>query len=223
MSLDNAIVAVPYVPAAVSTSSALNATTPIANIIDEFPRRLVEATASQLVVDIDLGAALPVNLIAGLFTNAAADTTWTIRAADTQGELASGTLIVDGESFYASASSANAEKPHSLWVGSAVTKRWWRVTIVVGSASPFRIGCLVLGNGLQPYWNYSLPTRVQPADKIQRDQSESGREVVSVSATGRRLAVRFAELSEAEYFGYMAPINRAAAKRKGLIVLRPRS
>ncbi|MFQ5535626.1 MAG: hypothetical protein ACE5EM_12485 [Sphingomonadales bacterium] len=214
----NGILVQPLTWSAITASQAMAAGFPETNLGDEQPRMFAESATAVLSVDIDLGTAQAVDLIALLYTNADATATWEVRAADTQAELGAGTVFASG-SFCAGGGVSKADRPHGFDFGAALTKRWWRITLT-NSAAPARAGRLILGQALQPAWNFELSSRFARVGGADGLGTDGGALVPVKRKTRRRVSIRWGDLTDAEYYDQLAAIEQAAADGEPILFIR---
>lgn len=122
------------------------------------PGDLFQSSTVDSTLEVDLGAAKEVNVIAGLFTNLPADATWEIRAATTQGGLATGTVIQASTGFRMDGFVRADGRSHGLvYLVAAQTFRWWKITITGGTVpgGKLQMGRLFMGLAFTPTWNKS--------------------------------------------------------------------
>lgn len=224
MSEYNGLIAAPIDVAAVTAAEAINSSTELDFLFDDRPRRLVESTTTSLTLDIDLGEARDVNLIAPLFTNAASDATWSVRfAADQNGLDGAAYTVPLGTTLWASPSGEKYTRRHGFAFFPTVNARWVRVALVGGTISGGRLRCgrLMISKALQPGWNYSLGSSQTRRPLIDENRSRSGQLTRRVWQKRRVLSLRFPELTEDELFGELEPIAEVADERAILLIQEP--
>ncbi len=190
----NSLMAAPLKVATIETQQALNPTTPITNLLDPRPRRLVEAVGTSLTLDIDLGAATEINLVALLFTNAGHDATWSIRAANRRSSLA-----------------------RAPWLVAL------RVVMEGGTVAggKLQVGRIMISNALQPTWNHALGSSMARRPLVDEAVSRTGQVSRRLWQRRRILTLRYPELTEEELYGALMPIAERADAEPVLIIQEP--
>ena len=185
----NMVIATPVLSDAATLSLTGGSTTtsgfPLTNLQTIQPSdfcEFVDSGANQFLVD--LGSAVPWNLVALIGSNANASTEYRIRAASTSGALP-GTPAFDSGSrnFWNSESLASYPRTHAMFwtpnVGSAtVTLRWLHIN-VNHSAAGFRLGRLYVAKAFQPTRNFTRGALVGFDDDSLRDRLPGGPTIIT--------------------------------------------
>jgi len=196
----NGLIAIPYVPAAVSTTTDTAAGWPVANVITRQPRRAAVFEASPAGIDIDLGEARDVGLVGLVSTDA---THWEVRAAATQLDLDSAGAIVD-ESV-----TPGAGVQALFWDGALREERWWR--IAVSGVPDFRVGRIVLAKGFQPDFNFEFGGTRGHAPGWEIEQAAGGAIYPTGHPQRRRWALTYGDITDEEYSAELEAIDAYTA------------
>jgi len=150
----NFIVAQPYSITATATSAATSM--PASNLNKVQPSDVWRSTSiTGQVIEIDLGSAKAVDLVALMFTNLTSAATWRVQAGTT-----TGVSDYDGGTVTAWAGATqNVDRPHAmLFMSSVQTYRYWKITLTdaANPASYFEAGRLILANAIQLTRNYAF-------------------------------------------------------------------
>lgn len=151
--MSNYIIAQPYSATitAASNATSMNAT----NLNKVQPSDVWRSTSlTSQYIEIDLGSAKAVDLIALMFTNLTSAATWRVQAGTTTGvsNYDSGTVTA-----WAGATQ-NVDRPHAmLYLSSTQTYRYWKITLTdaANPAGYFEAGRVILADALQFTRNYS--------------------------------------------------------------------
>jgi len=145
--MSNFIIAQPYSATVTATSEA--ASMPASNLNKVQPSDVWRSAAlTGQVIEIDLGSARAVDLVALMFSNLTSAATWRIQAGSTTGvtDYDYGT-----ETAWAGATE-NTDRPHAMvYLPAAQTYRYWKITLT-DAANPdgyFEAGRLILADALQ--------------------------------------------------------------------------
>ncbi len=222
MTSPNSLMAAPLKVATLETQQALNPTTPITNLLDPRPRRLVEVTGTSLTLDIDLGTATEINLVAVLFTNAGHDATWSVRAANKRSALARAPWLVAPRTPFPASPTARKRK-HGFALFTPTRRRWLRVVMEGGTVrgGKLQVGRLIVSNALQPTWNHALGSSMARRPLVDEAVSRTGQVSRRLWQRRRILTLRYPELTEEELYGALMPIAEIADAEPVLIIQEP--
>ena len=218
----NSLIAAPLPVATIETRQALNPTTPITNLLDPRPRRLVEVTGTNLSLDVDLGAATEITMLALLFTNAGNDATWSVRAANKRSALTRAPYLVPRGTVFP-ASPGRSKRKHGFALFTTIRRRWLRIEIEGGTVSggKLQVGRLIISNALQPTWNHALGSSTARRPLVDEALSRTGQVSRRLWQRRRILTLRYPELTEEELYGELMPIAEQADAEPVLIIQEP--
>lgn len=136
-----------------------------ANLLTPDPREVWadSTTGTAATIDIDLGAARPIDTVyLGHVRPPAADATWTI-----QGGTASYTATTIKASGPLRANDATGQAPelsHALWHGDPVNVRLIRISVTQPAGDPLTAGVVMAGSAFVPTWNMEWGAGRRPID-----------------------------------------------------------
>lgn len=139
-------------------------------------------------IAIDLGAAMPINLIAPLYVQATLAATWRVRAANDANAVIDAPLYDSGPMVLSNALGlahrGGAVHGQKFLGASSVTARFWRVDFddPTNPAGYLDLGALVMDRGFQPDLNIGFGWSVGLVDPSRKAKAISG----AVSPTMRR-------------------------------------
>lgn len=151
--MGNFVIGQPW--AATVTAASAAATMPASNLDKPQPTDVWRSTSlTSQYIEIDLGSARAVDLVALLFTNLTSAATWRVQAGTTTGvtNYDSGTVTA-----WAGATQ-NVDRPHAfLFLAATQTYRYWKITLTdaANPAGYFEAGRVFLSNAIQPTRNYA--------------------------------------------------------------------
>ena len=169
--MGNLVLATPHIIDAATIDNATEvAAAPATNLQLMSPRDFWQAPDPAAAnMEIDLGEAKTINLVAGLFANATSAATWRIRAAATQAALITSPILdTTAVTFWASAGLETWDRTHGIyWNAAGVTARWWRLDFDDG-ANPdgvFKMGRLYIDAAFQGLHNFNYGPKFGFKDK----------------------------------------------------------
>ncbi len=198
--MSNIFIATPY-SFAVTASPAESAGMPASYLDKIQPGDLFQSSTADSTLDIDLGAAKSVDVIACLFTNLPGDATWQIRAAATQGALSTGTVIQATTGFRMDGFIRADGRSHGMvFLGAMQTFRWWRITITGGTVpgGKLQIGRLFMGLSFTPLWNKSYGAGYRHVTTTTYRRMRSGAVIPNNGGAAREYSAKLGYLTEAE-------------------------
>lgn len=224
--MGNLVLATPHIfDAATIDNATEDAAAPATNLQLMSARKFWQAPDPAAAnMEIDLGAAKTINLVAGLFANATSAATWRIRAAASKAELTGGPTILDtgAVTFWASAGLETWDRTHGLyWNAAGVSARWWRLDFDDG-ANPdgvFRMGRLYIDAAFQGAHNFNYGANFGFDDKTKVNETLDG---AIDTVPGRKipaLDLTLDFLSEAELFANHYEIARRQGHGKDVLVI----
>jgi len=189
---------------------------PAAMLAAQQPRDIHQSTTADATLQIDLGQALAVDLIALLYTNATTAATWEIRAAATQGGLATGAVIKASSPFRNGTVIREDGRSHGLAsLAAPPAYRWWQVKLL-GGAVPgglLQMGRLIIGRAFQPTWNMAWKADYRYIKTGSGTQLSSGAFIPAASEACRGFQVKLNHLTEDEaWTDYYALSERAVSR-----------
>lgn len=151
--MSNYIIAQPYTATITATTAATSM--PASNLNKVQPSDVWRSTdLTGEYIEIDLGSAKAVDLIALMFTNFTSAATWRVQAGTT-------TAYSNYDSTAVTAwagATQNVDRPHAmLYLAAAQTYRYWKITLTdaANPAGYFEAGRVILADALQFTRNYS--------------------------------------------------------------------
>jgi len=193
----NMLLATPAISdaATLSTVGSEAADMPGSNVQTMQPSEVWRATdTDNAYLEIDLGSAQTFNLVSLLHTNADTDTTWRVRAGDSQAEVQGGSADYDSGTvafWPGTVELTNWDTTHSLlYLSSTETERWLRIDVNHTGDAYFDAGRLYIANAWQPTRNllygYTFPYW---KEDVQRQKAHGGPTYPAIRA--RSLAADF--------------------------------
>ncbi len=205
----------------VTATPAETADMPAAYLVKDQPSDLFQSSTADSTLDVDLGTAQAVDVIAGLFTNLPADATWEIRAAATQGALGAGTVIQATASFRMDGFIRADGRSHGMvYLTPAQTFRWWRISITGGTVpgGKLQMGRLVLGRSFTPTFNQSYGGGYRNISTGSWRRMRSGALIPNAALAGREYQVKLGYLTEGEAWENFYDILAATPENKPILV-----
>lgn len=196
----NVIIATPWVPSAISTTAGTDADWPIANAATLQPREPVVFTDSVVAIDVDLGDALDVDVVALIATGA---THWTVRAASTQAGLETAADLVD------EAVGLSSGVCSLFWDGVTRTEQWWRISLT--GVVNYALGRLFIGPAWQPTYNYELGSVRGRAPGQAFDTGAGGALYPQLRPQHKRWALTLGDVTDAEYVAELDALDEYTA------------
>jgi hypothetical protein len=163
--------------ATILTQSSQTTAGPAANLLHPQPRKLWETSSGTThAVEVDLGVAVAVRVLAMLHHNLPVGATWQARANATGTGLSSAAVVAGtaGSPAWAGTVDDGLARHGLVVLGSAVTWRYWRIEISVPSAQVVRLGGLVIDDGIFPATNFSVGYEAGYDDVAAVDQAQDG-------------------------------------------------
>lgn len=185
------------------------------------PSDLFQATTANTSLDVDLGSALPVDVVAVLFTNLPGDAVWTITAATTQGGLAAGTVIKASGAAQMDGFVRADGRSHGLYhLPATQTFRWWRIDITGGTVpgGKIQIGRLFIGPVMIPTYNMSFNGGYRELSSTSHTQSKSGAVFQHTNVSAREYAAQLAHLTKDEAWVDFYQIQHSAGQGYPVLV-----
>ena len=176
-------------------------------------------------VEIDLGSAKAINLIAALSHNGTSAATWRIRGATSQANLTaspgydSGTISmwpVTGKP------SLTGYLSSLKFLAAAQTFRWWRIDFT-DAANPdgyLDVGRVYVDAAFQPSRNLSYGWRILPIDPSIKLETLGGQSFVTARPIKRMLSMRLPALTENEAMGKVLALQRALGIQRDALAIR---
>ncbi|WP_339863173.1 hypothetical protein [Paremcibacter congregatus] len=186
------------------------------------PGDIFQSSTADSTLEVDLGAAQSVNVIAALFTNLPADATWEIRAAATQAGLATGTIIQATAAFQMDAFPRGDGRSHGLvYLSAPVSFRWWKITLTGGTVpgGKLRMGRLFIGKAFTPTYNQSYGGGYRYISTTSYAAAKSGAVIPNPGAAPREYQAKLGYLTEAEAMTELYDIQELAGDRTPVLVL----
>jgi len=165
------------------SSGAFAGSGPPQNLIAREPSdALILTDLSNLWVEIDLGSAQSINLIAGLYVSGTSALTWRVRGAASEADL-TGSPGYDSTAL--AFGNGEAGLPHRkgylhdwIWLGaSPQTWRWWRIDFADAANPDNRlvVGKIVLDSAFQPSRNRAYGDTIGLVDPSVKPRTVTGR------------------------------------------------
>lgn len=164
------------------------------------------------------GSTMPVNFMSLMAANAQAGTTIRLRLGTTQAEV-DGVAPYDSgaQTLIAPARTRADGLYHShLELPSTVNASWWRIDIG-GHTGDFSASALILGSKRTPARFYNRDREIGFEDLGGLEISRNGVVAETAGVVLRTLAMRFAWVSESEWYEQWAPLMAAKAARQLLL------
>jgi len=203
----NFIICQPY--SATVTAASAAATMPATNLDKPQPTDIWRSTSlTSQYIEIDLGSAKAVSIVALMFTNLTSAATWRVQAGSTTG-------VSDYDSGTATAwagATENVDRPHALLdlTGGAQTYRYWKITLT-DAANPdtyFEAGRVILANAFQPTRNYALGAGRGFKDLTERADAFGGQLLFETKAKRPVISFEANWLTETEMEANVLEIQR---------------
>jgi len=231
------VIAVPLSDTWTLTGGPMAGSMPITNLKDQQPSNPCRwIDLSQVYVVVDAGAAVTINLIELLYTNATVAATWRIRAAASQANLIaapgydSRVAGVDLQ-FFPDVAESWWDRIHSyLWLGATPkTFRWWRVDVfdAANPATYFQAGRLYMDNAYQASRGVKLGGDTVVMENVptgstasQHQQTAGGQKYPAVRAKtgGLHFGIEYLQQSEAYRQLYRIVRQRGATRDVHVII-----
>jgi len=195
-----------------------------------------ESQANEPYLVLDRGSSQTFNVVALLFTNLPADSTWRIRAADDEASLTDGTETYDSGviDFRVPGDDDTWDRHHGLhYISAGVTARWLRIDIspasvlsldfvsgaysLTGYEGTLEAGRLIVGNLFQPNANDSYGRQFGPVDPSSVARSDTGALYADDRTPYLAADITLGFLSEAEAYGTMFGILRRRGRRNDVL------
>ena len=157
--MGNIVLATPALSdAGTITAGAEESANPATNLLTLQPGEVWQTPAlASIFVELDLGSAQTINLVALLGHNGTDAATWRVRSATSQANLtASPTRDTGNVSMFPITRPSDWTVLHSIdWNSTGESARWWRVDMIdaANPDSKFRAGRLYVANAWQPTVN----------------------------------------------------------------------
>ena len=223
--MTNIVIATPaLVEAATITASNEVAAMPAASLKLRPGANLWRATSlASVYLEIDLGAAYAINLIALLYTNASSAATWRIRGATSQPNLTAAPGYDSGSlSHWPVAGLSDWAWTHALkFLDVAQNFRWWRIDIddAANPAGYYQAGRLYIASAWQGGRNYDYGIQYGWEDPSEDARTQGGQSVTLDMAQRRVLQFTINNLTEAEAFANAFEIDRLRGKKRDVLVI----
>jgi hypothetical protein len=208
--MSNILIAQPFVPTAIASATATEASWPASKVGTVQPRDAAVFTASPAQIDLDLGTALAVGVVALVSTTA---TSWTVRAASDQASLGTAAAIVDDAIVH-----PGIPVGALLFDGVVRSYRWWRVELV--GTAPIGVGRILIGAGWQPTWNIEFGSVRGFGPGLEFDSSVAGALYPMRRSQRRRWSLPFGDITDDEYSDVLEALDRHAAGGGEVLVVR---
>lgn len=219
--MSNFILATPNDDGTLTTGNELTAM-PASNLLRMQPKDKwrTSGTANVYLV-YDLGAAVAVQIISLLYTNAADGDTWRIRAASTEAGLTSSPGYDSGSvAIWDNAWPADQDPIHAIhWLSSAQSFQWWRIDVTT-SNSYFEAGRLYINDVWQPDINISYGWSIQRQDPTLKNRSVGSSLYADERDSWRELSVRLQTQSEDALYNNLYEIQRRRGTGRDLLAIR---
>jgi len=186
------------------------------------PGDIFQSPTADATLEIDLGIATPINLIGLLFTNLPVGATWEIRAAATQGGLATGTVIKAVGEVRMDGYPRHDGRSHGLWHSAAAqTFRWWRIAITGGAVAggKLRIGRLFIGSTFEPADGHSWGSGYQIVTGTTYDRARSGAVYANVGPDTTDYSAKLLYLTPAEAWQGFYDLKYALSGNQAALVI----
>jgi hypothetical protein len=201
------IICQPY--SATITAASAASTMPASNLNKPQPTDVWRSTSlTSQYIEIDLGSAKAVTIVALMFTNLTSAATWRVQAGTTTGvsNYDSGTVTA-----WAGATQ-NVDRPHALLdlTSASKTYRYWKITLTDASnpAGYFEAGRVVLANAFQPTRTYALGAGRGFKDLTERADAFGGQLLYETKAKRPVISFEANWLTEAEMEANVLEIQR---------------
>lgn len=165
-----------------------------ANLLTADPNEAwIAASTAAVTIDIDMGSAVTVDSFFLGYTNAAAAATWTIARAT---GLGTGLTTIKASGLMRAADSDGPRHHCFARLGSAVSSRYFRLTLTQAGTAPLYVGALALGLAFEKYREYG-PGR-GAVDTSTREDLPGGGFGVGEGVVKSQFAFTFVDLTDAE-------------------------
>ena len=227
--MGNLVIATPELSdAAAITASSAQATMPASNLKKMQPGDRWRATGDTAeYLEIDLGAAKDINLVALLYHNATSAATWQIRAATSQANLTAAPGYDSGViNMWEAGWPADQDPLHArLWLGAGSQNfRWWRIDLAdaanpdtwleAGRVYVSKAWQLPSGKNIEYGWEMR---RVDPSPRARTKGSQL---YVEAQTMWRELMCSLNWLTEAEMYDNFGEIQRLRGASRDVFVMR---
>lgn len=223
--MSNLIFARPLADGGTITTGSEVASLPAGNLLTPQPSDPWRATdLANAYVELDLGTAVEINLIALLYTNASSAATWRIRAAASQANLTAAPDYDTGSNtFWPQSGLEDWSFTHGfIWLdASTQTRRWWRID-VSDAGNPdgyFQAGRLYLAKPFQPATNIEFGWSVGYADPSPKRRATGGQTYPLLRSRSRVLNFSYSFMSESEMFDNLFDLNRRRGASEDVLVI----
>lgn len=169
---------------------------------------------SNMYVVLQFPAAVSLDFILALYTNATSNTTWRIRAAASEANLTASPSYDSGNiTFWPNGSDLSQFTETHGWkvLTTPQSYVWWRIdfTDATHPDGYFEVGRLMLGKGFSPAIDIPVGWEVTPArEESTLVRSAGGGSVVRQSPRFRDLSFTWTKLTKTEAFGTLAELAR---------------
>lgn len=216
------------IDAAEITAGSESLSMPATNVQNPQPsKRWRTDGLSDMYLEIDLGSALAINLIAALYHTGTQAATWRIRAATSQGDLTAdpdydSTAIDMWEDDWP----ADQSPLHAIhWLGDTPqTYRWWRVDFIdAGNPDDYiEVGRLYIDAAWQlpDNKNISYGWGLQFVDPSPAHRSKGGQHYVEALDSWRTLQAAVDWLDEDQMYDNLYELQRRRGHRDDVLVIR---
>lgn len=204
----------------------LAGTMPVTNLQTLQPGEPARWTSlSGMGLELDLGGAVAVNIVALLAHNATAAATWRIRAAGAQGDLTGNPGYDTGSVSLWPSGGKPSPAPDRLGSihapAAAQSFRWWRIDLA-DAANPdgfFEAGRLMVDAALQTARAQDLGGSIGRADDSDHVIARGGHIRPNVRPNRAVQRVRFSNLTKAEALGRFNGIERTRGRGRDILVV----
>ncbi|PCI45952.1 MAG: hypothetical protein COB49_09515 [Alphaproteobacteria bacterium] len=218
--MENIFIAIAY-DFTVTAAPAETADMPASYLNKIQPGDLFQSSTVDSTLEVDLGVAKAVNIIGGLFTNLPADAIWEIKAAATQGGLATGTVILASTGFRMDGFIRSDGRSHGLaFLSLSQTFRWWKITITGGTVpgGKLQMGRLFMGLAFTPTFNKSYGGGYRHITTTTYHRARSGAVIPNAGEGGREYQVKLGYLTESEAWEKFYDIQGAGPDKTPVLV-----
>jgi hypothetical protein len=196
--------------AATITAASAAATMPASNLALAQPTDVWRSTSlTSQYIEIDLGSAQAIDLVALMFTNLTSAGTWRVQAGTTTGvsNWDSGTVTAWAGSVQ------NVDRPHTLlYLGAAQTYRYWKITLTdaANPAGYFQAGRVVMASAFKPTRNYAYGAGRGFKDLSERKDTIGGNLLFETRAKRPLISVELNWLTATEAEATLLELQRLA-------------
>jgi len=211
--------------AATLTAGSAVASLPVSNLQTRQPGERWRATdLANVYLEIDLGSAAAINLVALLNTNASSAATWQVRAAATQGALTTSPGYDSGSvSMWPVAGLDGLPWTHArLWLSTSQTYRWWRIDVSdSGNADGhFQAGRLYVASAWEAPRNVQYGWSVTWNDPSVKRRSTGSQLYSLVRTPWRSFDGALSFLSEGQMYDNLYDLQRRRGASRDVLLMR---